>query len=304
MSTPEEARARRRHLKETAERLRAARAPDPDLDRQFRVVVTGKGGAGKTSLTAMLARLLARSSFRVLALDSDPQMNLPWALGLHPDVAHGLLPLSQDADYVEEKTGVRPGAGWGLFFRLNPDVADVVERFGVVGPDGVRLLVMGTLVQPAVGCLCPENSLLSAVVDSLSLRRGEVVLMDTQAGVEHFGRALAKGFHHAVVVTDPSFNAVQVALHTARLARELGIPAIHLVVNRLRGEEDYAKALGRIEAEGGFPFTSIQAVPWDERLLACEPAVDPLLDEPASPFAAAARALAEQLVASEEVLVS
>lgn len=66
-----------------------------------------------------------------------------------------------------------PGSGWGLFFRLNPDVADMVERFGVVGPDGVRLLVMGTLVQPAVGCLCPENSLLAAVVDGLSLRRGE-----------------------------------------------------------------------------------------------------------------------------------
>ena len=163
---------------------------------------------------------------------------------------------------------------------------------------------MGTLVQPAAGCLCPENSLLSAVVESLELRQDEVVLMDTQAGVEHFGRALARGFRHAVVVTDPTFNAVQVALQTARLARDLGIPAIHLVINRVRGAGDEQKARERIEAEGGFPFTSVLAVPWDEGLLSAEPAVGPLLDDPASAFTAAARALARTLATTEEELVS
>ncbi|MGD8608942.1 MAG: AAA family ATPase, partial [Myxococcales bacterium] len=147
---------------------------------EFRVVITGKGGVGKTSLTALLARLLARDAYRVLALDADPQMNLPYALGLPYDRAGALVPLSQNPDYVEEKTGARPGSGWGLFFRLNPDVADVVERFGVVAPDDVRLLVMGNTVQPAAGCLCPENSLLAAVANAVSLRRGEAILLDTQ----------------------------------------------------------------------------------------------------------------------------
>jgi CO dehydrogenase maturation factor len=303
MRDVDDARERRQQLLRAAESIRAARPRAEGTQRQFRVVVTGKGGAGKTSLTAALARLLARRSLSVLALDADPQMNLPWALGLDPDVARGLVPLSHNADYVEEKTGARPGSGWGLFFRLNPDVGDVVDRFGVVGPEGVRLLVMGTLVQPAAGCLCPENSLLSAVVDALSLRQGEVVLMDTQAGVEHFGRALARGFHHAVVVTDPTFNAVQVALHTARLAGGLGIPAIHLVVNRVRGEGDLEKTRERIEAEGGFDFSSVHPVPWDECVLACEPAVDPLLDDPDSPFAAAVRELAGALVATEKEMV-
>lgn len=302
LTTAAEVRARRRHLKEAAASIRAAGPLAEGVERRFRVVVTGKGGAGKTSLTAALARLLARRSLEVLALDADPQMNLPWALGLDPELARGLVPLSHNDDYVEEKTGARPGSGWGLFFRLNPDVADVVERFGVVGPDGVRLLVMGTLVQPAVGCLCPENSLLSAVVNALNLRRGEVVLMDTQAGVEHFGRALAKGFHHAVVVTDPTFNAVQVALHTARLARELGIPAVHLVVNRVRDASDEKRARERLDAEGGFPFTTVQTVPWDDRVLTSEPEVGPLLDGPGSPFAAAVRELAGALVATEEEL--
>jgi CO dehydrogenase maturation factor len=261
----------------------------------FRVVVTGKGGVGKTSLTAMMARLLARRDWRVLALDADPQMNLPWALGLAPAKARALVPLSANADYVEEKTGARPGEGWGLFFRLNPDVDDVVERFGVLSPDRVRLLVMGNTVQPAAGCLCPENALLAAVINALALRPDEAVLLDTQAGFEHFGRALARGFRHAVVISDPTFNGLQVALHAARLAASLDIEAVHLVVNGVRDESDYARTLARLGDEGGFPFASRHWLPWDERLRRCEPDIGPLLDE-ASPLTTAVSGILRSLL--------
>jgi len=245
----------------------------------FRVVVTGKGGVGKTSLTALLALSLARRGLRVLSLDADPQVNLPWALGLPPQQAERLTPLSENADYVEETTGARPGDGWGLFFRLNPKVDDVVDRFGTVTPDGVRLLVMGNTVQPAAGCLCPENALLEAVVNAIALREGEAILMDTQAGFEHFGRALARGFRHAIVVADPTFNGVQAALHAARLARELDIGAIHLVVNGVRNDEEYRLTLERIEEAGGFDFASSHRLPWDETLRLAEPRVAPALDD-------------------------
>jgi len=266
---------------------------------EFRVVITGKGGVGKTSLTALLARLLARDAYRVLALDADPQMNLPYALGLPDDRARTLVPLSQNPDYVEEKTGTRPGAGWGLFFRLNPDVADVVERFGVVAPDGVRLLVMGNTVQPAAGCLCPENSLLAAVANAVSLRRGEAILLDTQAGIEHFGRALAQGFRHAVVVTDPTFNGVQVALHAARLAQKLQIPAIHLAVNRVRNDGDMDRVSQILEDHGNFPFTTRHLLPYEEQLLQSEPDVGPLLASSNSTFLRAVGELRDALLRVE-----
>lgn len=269
---------------------------------EFRVVITGKGGVGKTSVSALLSRLLARQNYHVLALDSDPQMNLPYALGVSRQEARALVPLSQNTDYVEETTGVRPGAGWGLFFRMNPDVHDVVERFGVTGPDGVHILVMGTIVQPAAGCLCPENSLLAAVADAVSLRKGEAIVMDTQAGVEHFGRALAKGFHHAVVVTDPTFNGVQVALHAARLAHELGIPSVHLVVNRVRRAADLKRVHRIVDQEGGFEFASEHAVPYDERLLVIEPVVGALLEAPGSPLLEAIIGLRDALLSTEQAL--
>ncbi|UCC13466.1 MAG: AAA family ATPase [Gammaproteobacteria bacterium] len=257
----------------------------------FRVVVTGKGGVGKTSLTALLARSLARQSWRVLALDADPQMNLPYALGLPTERARALVPLSENADYVEEKTGARPGQGWGLFFRLNPDVDDVVERFGVVAPDTVRLLVMGNTVQPAAGCLCPENALLAAVVNAIALRQDEAILMDTQAGFEHFGRALARGFRHAVVVTDTTFNGLQVALHAARLASELDIGGIHLVINSVREAADFERTLERLQAAGDFPFDSIHSLPYDESLRRCEPSIAPLIEDPTCTIAGPLEAL-------------
>jgi CO dehydrogenase maturation factor len=278
--------------------------PDGGLERrarpdEFRVVVTGKGGVGKTSLTALLARLLARSDYRVLAIDADPQMNLPYALGLPAGQARALTPLSQNPDYVEEKTGAKPSSGWGLFFRLNPDVADVVDRFGVTAPDDVRLLVMGNTVQPAAGCLCPENSLLAAVANAVSLRRGEAILLDTQAGVEHFGRALAHGFRHAVVVTDPTFNGVQVALHAARLARDLGIPCLHLVVNRVRGERDEARVEQILLGEEPVAFATRHFLPYEETMLEYEPAIGPLLEDPASAFVEAVGELRDALLEHE-----
>ena len=270
----------------------------------FRVVVTGKGGVGKTTLTALLALLLGRREFRVLALDADPQMNLPFALGLPLEQVRSLVPLSENADYVEEKTGARPGAGWGLFFRLNPKVDDVVRRFGVTGPGGVRLLVMGNTVQPAAGCLCPENALLGAVVNAIGLRRDEAILMDTQAGFEHFGRALAKGFKHALVVTDPSFNGIQVALAAARLAAELDVDGVHLIVNGVRHPDEFSRAMDRVDTAGGFPFASIHCLPYQERLWQIEPSVAPLLEDPDSSLINALDGLLDTLVAPRARLSS
>ena len=253
---------------------------------------------GKTTLVAGLARILARENRTVLAVDADAQMNLAATLGVPPDRAAAIVPLSRNADLVEEKTGARPGEGWGLMFRLNPSVDDVVDRFGIAGPDGVRLLVMGSLVVPAMGCLCPENALLAAAVGSIALRDGEVILMDTQAGVEHFGRALAKGFGRALVVTDPTWNAMTVALDAARLAAQMGIGRVDLVVNRVRSAGQLDRAVEPLAAQ--FPFAAIHLLPEDERVTAMEPSVEGVLTDGTSPFTLALRGLSRELAGARE----
>ena len=269
-------------------------SPTRSVDEGSRVVVVGKGGVGKSTLTAILARSMARRGAAVVAIDADEQRNLGATLGIDHATLVQVVPLALNADYVEEKTGARPGEGSGAMLRLNPDTADVVERLSIDAPDGVRLLVMGGVQRAGGGCLCPENALLAAAIANMRLRRGEVVIMDTHAGVEHFGRALARGFDRALVVVEPTFNSVQVGLETARLAKELGIHTISLVMNRCRNYDDVTRVMAYVERLGGFEFSSITELPFDESVLANEPSTAGLLDD--SPLVTALRPLTALLL--------
>ena len=248
-----------------------------------RVVVTGKGGVGKTTLTAALARRLAASGGAVLAVDADPQLNLAAALAVPEAERREIVPLSRNRDLVEEKTGARPESGYGVLFRLNPDLSDVVGRFAVPAPDGVQLLVMGAIETAGAGCLCPEVSLLAGVIGEVALRDGEAILLDTQAGVEHFGRSLARGFTDAILVTDPTRNGVEAALAAARLAAQLEIDRLHLVLNRVRSPRDRARVDGYLTAAavaGDPAFASVHELPYDDAVMDAEPSAEPFLELP------------------------
>jgi CO dehydrogenase maturation factor len=272
-----------------------------ERDTGFKVVITGKGGVGKTTLTACLARLLNEKGLNILAADEDPQMNLPYALGLPVTEAARIVPLNQHHDYIEEKTGVRPGKSFGALFRLNPRVEDVVARFGVQIATNLNLLVMGTVVQAATGCLCAENVLLDSVIRHLSLRENEAVLLDTQAGMEHFGRAIAKGFSQCLVVSDNSFNALAVASHSARLARQIGIPSVRLVINRIDSGGNHR--LDRFDTMTGADtaalFDSIHVLADEPRFEELEPDVTRILKEN-SHYVEGLSTLADEMLAFEQ----
>ncbi|MEM4462927.1 MAG: AAA family ATPase [Fervidicoccaceae archaeon] len=247
-------------------------------DEGLRVVVTGKGGAGKTVLASLLSYRFAEAGYRVLAVDEDPQMNLPMSLGLTEEEANRIVPLNRQLDYIEEKTGARPGTGWGLFIRLNPNVEDVVERFGIKITEKLTLLVMGTVVQAAVGCTCPENDLLAAVMNYISLKRNEVIVMDTEAGLEQFGRAISRGFHHSLIISEPTLTSMSVSLRAAELSRDLKIPYVHLIVNKVKNKEDEQKALSLLNSTGRKLFHSISFLPFSEEIYRNEPSVLPMLN--------------------------
>ncbi|WOF16432.1 AAA family ATPase [Methanoplanus sp. FWC-SCC4] len=248
--------------------LRTGHEKDGDGLSKSRIVVAGKGGVGKTTLTSVLSMLYLKEGRRVLAVDEDPQQNLAYSLGYPVEKSSELIPLSKNHDYIEEKIGARPGSGWGHIMKLNPDVSDVVERFGIRITDNLGLLVMGSVVSAGNGCLCPENALLKSILRHMRQRDDEVIIMDTQAGVEHFGRAMSGGFSKSVIVSEPSYNSLSVAVHSSKLSRELGISDVHLVVNKIRNEDDIEKSKRLIESES---FSSVHFLPFDEDVLASEP---------------------------------
>ena len=200
----------------------------------MKVAVSGKGGVGKTMLSSLLSLIFARSGYSVLAVDADPNATLAATLGFpHPE---RIIPISEMADLIEERTGARPGEA-APFFKLNPKVDDIPEKYWVEH-NGVKLMVMGRLKVGGSGCYCPENALVEALVAHLLLRRGEVVIMDMEAGIEHLGRATAKAVDVMIVVVEPGKGSVETAHRIKELAKDIGIQNIKVVANKVRREQD------------------------------------------------------------------
>jgi len=205
---------------------------------------------GKTTLAGTLARLMARDGMDVLAIDADPDMNLASALGI--DNPPG--PLTEYKELIDERAGGPDG-----MFRMNPKVDDVVERFGAVGPDGVRMLVMGTVERGGSGCMCPASSFLRALLRHVVLRESSVVIMDMEAGIEHLGRGTTKGIDLMIVVVEPGSRSIETAERIKRLGTELGIGKFAAVINKVR-EEDIGIVESRLK-ELGIPVLGM--LPYD-----------------------------------------
>jgi len=204
----------------------------------LKVAVAGKGGVGKTLIAGTLSRFLARDEYRVLAIDADPAMNLAYALGIPFDVVSKIVPLTENEELIRERTGVKPGTGFGAFFSLTPTVDDIAEKYGITGPDNVRLLVMGTVRSGGSGCMCPANALIRALIRHVTLERKDAVVMDMEAGLEHLGRATVRGFNALLCVVEPGAQSMETAMKIKRLALDIGVKEVLAVGNKAASKED------------------------------------------------------------------
>lgn len=224
----------------------------------MKLAISGKGGVGKTTFAALLAKSLSEKGKRVIAIDADPDANLAGALGIpNPEK---ITPIAEMKELVEERTGAKPGSV-GQMFKLNPKVDDLPDALSVQ-LDGIKFMRLGGITKGGGGCICPESTLLRALITHIVLLRDEVVIMDMEAGIEHLGRGTASAMDKLIVVVEPGRRSVDTAHNIKMLANQIGVKDIVLVGNKIRSDSD-REFLQKYVTD----FEWLGFLPYDEKII-------------------------------------
>jgi len=200
----------------------------------MKIAVSGKGGVGKTTFSSLFIRTLNDMGKHVLAIDADPDANLAAGLGI-PD-ADKIVPISEMKDLIFERTEARPGSIGG-FFKLNPKVDDLPDSLSKK-LERIKLMRLGGVKKGGAGCICPESTMLKALITHVVLARDEVVVMDMEAGIEHLGRGTAQAVDRLLVVVEPGRRSIDTAMNIKKLASEIQLDKVSIIGNKIRSPKD------------------------------------------------------------------
>ncbi len=263
----------------------------------MRIAIAGKGGAGKTTICATAARLLARAGMRVVAIDGDSNPNLHAALGLAGEAPVTALPTSLVSRRFDGP-------------RLTESVHEVLLRHSVPGPDGVKLLRMGMPQHADEGCLCSAHATVSALLADLANLNGAssqtqalprssardtradsngsstartqavegqatVTLLDLEASPEHLSRGTARHCDFLLLVAEPYYRSLEAVRLQARLASETTIERVAVVANKCRRPDDIAAIKAYCSRHD---LELIGSVEWSDAVLDADAASLPLID--------------------------
>ncbi len=253
---------------------------------RVKIAVAGKGGAGKTTICATLARLLARSGHEVVAIDGDSNPNLGPALGV---AAGDPIP-----DFLPPSLVARRFDGP----RLNEPVDEVLDRFAVLAPDGVRLVRMGAPEHADEGCLCSAHATVSALMADLDISGRYLTLLDLEASPEHLSRGTARNADVLLLVAEPYFRSLEAVRLQASLAAETAIGRVAVVANKCRSATDHVAIAEFCERHA---IELVGRIPFSERVLDADAAGRPLVEfDSEGPVVAAVAALADRLVPPDD----
>jgi len=195
----------------------------------MKIAITGKGGAGKTTIAAHLGKILSEMNAvgKILLIDADATKNLSILLGYE-----NITPINKIKDVVEGRARLENG-----LVNLRPRVSDLIDKFSVKILEKMSLIAIGGVEKAGMGCLCSENSILRAMLMEIVLKRNEISVIDMEAGLEIMSRGTVKGVDKILVVCEPGYGAVSVTKDIIKFANELKINA-DVVGNKVRNKEE------------------------------------------------------------------
>ncbi|MBW1717048.1 MAG: ATP-binding protein [Deltaproteobacteria bacterium] len=203
----------------------------------MKILVCGKGGCGKSTIVALLAKEIAARKNKVLVIDSDESN-----IGLH-----SRLGIQKPEDFMNYFGGKK------VLFEKTKELKDKwrLDDLPVnylTEKGNIQLLSMGKIYQFGEGCACPINALSSKFLEILDLGDGEFLIADTDAGIEHFGRGVEKGVDIILVIIDPSRESILLAEKVSELGRQVDKP-VYYILNRIADQETEELLLNSIDRE-------------------------------------------------------
>jgi len=249
-----------------------------------KLAIAGKGGAGKTSITGTLARMIARRGRRVLAVDNDLNPNLSLTLGI-PAARISSLPTFPAELVRRNEDGV---------YELAMSLAELCEVCSVSSPDGVSLLVAAEPREAATGCMGAAHMAVRGVIGAAPSGHEDVCIVDLEASTEHLLVSTAEHADAMYAVVEPYGTSLETGRRVALLARDLGLPHVGLIANKVRDERDLA-TVGAYAELHGIELTG--TIPYDECFHEAErAALAPLDHDPDAPAVRAIDDLAAHLI--------
>lgn len=221
----------------------------------MKIAIVGKGGVGKTTVCGLLARNFGKRKYHVLAVDADPDANLASALPLDKVKASEIIPMAREKEKIQQIVNPQGQLPQGLLL-LNPDVTELASSLTVTWGGGNQLLVMGWHKGAGQGCYCEENIVLEQLLSKVLTSSEDIVLIDSEAGLEHLSRGTIRPADGVIIVIEPGRRSVETALVSQQLCNELGIQHVYVVLNGYESTyevESVQKLLGNWPLLAAFP---------------------------------------------------
>ena len=195
----------------------------------MKIIICGKGGCGKSTTAALLAKAYQREGRNVLVVDSDESH-----YGLYRQLG---LDLPEDfTHYFGGKKGAyRVFDDKGYVFDEKWNISDIPREF-LAGDGTLRLMAIGKIAEAEEGCACGMGFTAKMLLDNLETGENDVVIVDTEAGVEHFGRGLDRFADVILMVIDPSYESIHLSEKVYDMAQALGKP-VYFILNKADAEQ-------------------------------------------------------------------
>jgi len=201
----------------------------------MKILICGKGGSGKSTISALLTKELVRRGYHVLVIDTDESN-----FGLHMQ-----LGMAKPEDFMNYFGGKKVLLEKTKSLRKKWKTEDLPQKY-ISEKENIKLMAMGKIYNFGEGCACPINALASKFLEVLELRKNEFLIADTDAGVEHFGRGVEKGCDLILAVIDPTRESILLAEKISKLGDQVGKP-VYYILNKVNKsfEEDLLEAVDK-----------------------------------------------------------